>query len=267
MTLPETTALDLERDGGWLTVWFNEPAIRNPLTAARAADLTRLCEALAGDRSVRGVTFRGRGGMFSAGGDLKAFKTVFQGGAKREDVLTLSRDGARVFDLVNALPRVTVMAVEGAAMAGGMGLACCGDVVIAERDAKFAFTQTMIGLSPAQISPFVLQRLGARLGRRLMLTGASVAGEEALSVGMADILTDGPGEMDAAIAKVRGAVRRCAPEAVAGTKALILAMPGLDRAAQIEAAAENFADRMLSDEGREGVASFVAKRKPEWAER
>lgn len=266
MSLPDSKTLDLELADGWLTVWFNEPEIRNPLTAERSADLAALCAALQDRRDIRGVTFRGRGGTFCAGGDLKSFRAVFQGGASRDDVIELSRSAADLFDAVNALPQVTVMAVEGAAMAGGFGLVCCGDVVIADAEAKFAFSETKIGLTPAQISPFVLQRLGARIGRRLMLTAATLTGREAEAVGLADEVTEGAEAMEAALARLKSQVKKSAPGAIANTKGLILAMPRLDRATQKQAAAESFADAMLSDEGREGVASFVQKRKPNWAE-
>ncbi len=264
--LPETTALDLDLVGGWLTVWFNEPEIRNPLTTARVADLRALCDAIAPRRDIRGVTFRGRGRIFCAGGDLKSFKNVLQGNGDRDQVLAQSRRAGELMDMVNALPQVTVMAVEGAAMAGGLGLACTGDMVIVDAEARFALTETMIGLSPAQIAPFVIRRLGFRLGRRLMLTGASFKGREATELGLADQVVEGEAAMDAAVAAVTGQVLRCAPGAVADTKRLILAIPGLDRDRQIDMAAEIFADRMLDAEGREGVASFVEKRKPGWVE-
>ena len=266
MDLPETKSLDLELNAGWLTIWFNEPERRNPLTTARVDALRALCRALESRRDIRGVIFRGRGGVFCAGGDLKSFKVAFQVDATREDVIALSLNGADLFDLVNALPQVTVMAVEGAAMAGGFGLVCCGDVVVADAAAKFALAETRIGLTPAQISPFVLNRLGARLGRRLLLTAASFDGADAARIGLADVVTKGTREMDEAICNVATDVRRAAPGAVANTKRLILAMPGLDREGQKQAAAESFADAMLSEEGREGVASFVEKRKPSWAE-
>ncbi len=263
--LPQTEALDLEMDRGWLTVWFNQPEIRNPLTAERVRDLLTLCDTLTTRRDIRGVTFRGRGGMFCAGGDMKSFKAVFQAG-RHEDVVSMSLEGAALFDAVNTLPQVTVMAVEGAAMAGGFGLACVGDVVIADAATRFALTETTIGLTPAQISPFVLQRLGAKEGRRLMLLASALRAEEAVAVGLVDTVTDGTDAMDTAITAIRKQVERCAPGAVAETKRLILSLPSLSRDEQKQVAAEGFAERMLSDEGREGVASFLEKRKPKWAE-
>ncbi len=265
--LPATSTLDLELHDEWLTIWFNEPEKRNPLTAERVGELTAVCEAIADRRDIRGVTFRGRGGVFCAGGDLKAFRDVFQGGGERAATEAMSREGGQLFSRINELPQVTVMAVEGAAVAGGMGLVCAGDVVIVDRAAKFALTETMIGLSPAQIAPFLLQRLGMKTARRLMLTGASFDGEGALAFGLADELVEGAEELETAISAISGQVMRCAPGAVADTKRLIIGLQGLSRAEQIDMAARAFADRIHSDEGREGVASFMEKRKPEWAKR
>jgi len=264
--LPQTLALDLERDGGWLTVWFNQPEIRNPLTAERVRELLALCSALTDRSDIRGVTFRGRGGIFCAGGDLKSFKSVFQGGGGRTEVVALSLEAADVFDAIDALPQVTVMAVEGAAMAGGFGLVCVGDVVVADAEATFALTETRIGLTPAQIAPFVLRRLGLRHGRRLMLLAAMLDASEAAAVGLVDSVVAGPEAMTAEIAAIRAKVRRCAPGAVAETKRLIRSLPGQSRGAQKQTAAECFADSMLSAEGREGITSFLEKRKPRWAE-
>lgn len=263
--LPATSAIDLERDGDWLTVWFNQPESRNPLTGERVADLLALCTVLSARPDIRGVTFRGRGGIFCAGGDLKSFKDVFQGNADTAGVIEMSKDGGRMMGAVAALPQVTVMAVEGAAMAGGFGLACIGDMVIVEKGTRFALTETMIGLSPAQIAPFVIERLGPREGRRLMLLAQALDAEEALRIGLADRLVDGAGGIDAAIAEVCAQVLRCAPGAVAETKRLIRVLPPMSRAEQVEAAAASFAARMLSEEGREGISSFFEKRKPHWA--
>ncbi|MEX3006913.1 enoyl-CoA hydratase/isomerase family protein [Hoeflea sp. TYP-13] len=264
--LPETKALDLELEAGWLTIWFNQPESRNPLTGKRVTELLAVCAAIRDDRDIRGVTIRGRGGIFCAGGDLKMFRSAFQGEANRQEIIDMSLQAGVLFDAVNTLPQLTVMAVEGAAMAGGFGLTCSGDIVIADEAAKFSLTETMIGLTPAQISPFVLQRLGAREGRRLMLTAATMGAQEAKSVGLVDAVVSGPDDMNAEIARIGSQLMRCAPGAVADTKALILAIPNMSRQQQMQAAAENFADRMVSDEAREGIASFFDKRKPKWAE-
>ena len=262
---PALSALDLEFSDGWLTVWFNQPEIRNPLTAERSADLNALCAHLADRRDVRGVVFRGRGGVFCAGGDLKMFGAVFQGGADLDDVAKMSKAGGALFDAIDRLPQFTVMAVEGSAMAGGFGLACCGDMVVVEQEAKFALTEVAIGLTPAQIAPFVVRRLGQNAARRLMLSAERFDAARAVELGLADEAVQGAEGVDAALERIRDRIRRCAPGAVAETKALILNAPWLPREEQIQAAAESFGRCMLSEEGREGVTSFVEKRKPRWA--
>ena len=266
--LPKVTALELVLENGWLSIWFNQPKTRNALSTELTTDLVAVLEAVRDDRTVRGITLRGRGGVFCAGGDLKAFNKGQSGDADRresfDDVVAMSVRGAAMFDLVNTMPQVVVAVVEGAAMAGGFGLACCADLVICTPSARFAMTETAIGLTPAQISPFVIQKLGFATARRLMLTAARFEGVAAHSYGFADLLVDSEEDIGACETQIRKQVLACAPGAVADIKALILALPNLDRAAQIQAAAENFAGRLTSDEGREGVASFVEKRKPNW---
>jgi isohexenylglutaconyl-CoA hydratase len=264
-TLPDTRAVTAELSPArWLTIWLDEPQTRNALSAALSRDLLRVLEAARDDRGVRGITLRGRGGTFCAGGDLKSFGARGAGG-DRADIVAMSATGAALFEALDAQPQVVIAVVEGAALAGGFGLVCCADVVIAEAKAKFALTETMIGLSPAQISPFVLQRLGYSTGRRLMLTGARFGATEALALGLADFVADGVEALTAQEDQVQADVLRCAPGAIAATKALIRAAPRLAGAEMVQRAAETFADRLLSEEGLEGVASFLEKRPPHWA--
>lgn len=262
MKIPPTTAIACDLTTGWLNIWFAQPESRNALSQELTGDLVNVLQAVHDERSVRGITLRGRGGVFCAGGDLKAFKSSQTG--DRETAIAASKRGAQMFDLVNTMPQVVVAVVEGAAMAGGLGLACCADVVIGAADAKFAMTETGIGLSPAQIAPFVIQKLGYATARRLMLTAARFDGRRAHGFGLVDLLVDDVEALEAAELQIRKQVLACAPGAVAATKALILAVPNLDRAQTLQLAAETFTHCLFSDEGREGVASFVEKRKPRW---
>ncbi|MCV2887825.1 enoyl-CoA hydratase/isomerase family protein [Ruegeria aquimaris] len=262
--LPVSNHYELEQTESWLTVWLNEPQARNPLTAARVSDLLTLCAALQGS-DLRGVVFRGRGGVFCAGGDLKAFQAVMQGEAGHAEVVALSLQAANLFDAVSGLPQFTVMAVEGAAMAGGLGLACCGDMVLAEETAHFALSEVRLGLTPAQIAPFVVARLGMRTARRLMLSGESVGGDTARGIGLADRLVPAGG-MDAALDDLRRAMAPVAPQAVAMIKRQLSGLSYQSRNDQRQSAAEAFASALLSAEAREGIAAFLEKRKPRWAE-
>lgn len=263
--LPRCETLDLELTRGWLTIWFNDPARRNPLTAARVTEISTLCAALNRRSDIRGVVFRGSGGIFCAGGDLKAFQTAFQGSADRTAVYDASLEAGEMFAALASLPQFTVMVVEGAAMAGGLGLACTGDLVIAEAGARFALSETRIGLTPAQIAPYLVARLGMVTARRLMMTGAVFDTARARALGLVDEVVEGPDGVLEALKLLHEELRPAAPGAVAAIKAQLIVLPGQSPEARARTAADSFADRMLSDEGREGIASFFEKRKPSWA--
>ncbi len=266
--LPETENIILEEDNGWLTIWFNRPDNRNALSAELTAELRATLSAVRDDRSIRGITLRGKGGVFCAGGDLKGFKNNYQGGSQTvDDVAANSRRGGEMFDQINEMPQVVVILVEGAAMAGGLGMVCTADAVAVTKDAKFSMTETTLGIPPAQIAPFVAQRLGLRVARRLMVTASRFDGAEAGRLGLADYVVDDAAGLDEVEAQIKKQVMRCAPGANAVTKSIVLATRHLDRPAMLDFAAKGFAQCMLSDEGREGVASFLEKRRPVWSEK
>ncbi len=265
-TLPHTENLLLEQDNGWLTIWFNRPETRNALSEALTDDLCTVLNTLRDDKACRGITLRGKGGIFCAGGDLKNFKAGFQGGEQSQaDIEAASRAAGEMFDLINELPQVVVILVEGAAMAGGLGMVCTADVVAVTRDAKFAMTETTLGIPPAQIAPFVAQRLGLSAARRLMLTASRFNGEEAERLGLADFVVEDAAGLDQIEADIKKQVNRCAPGANAVTKEVVLATRHLNREEMVDFAAKGFASCMLSEEGKEGVAAFFEKRKPYWA--
>ena len=270
-TLPKTENILLEHRAGWLTIWFNRPDNRNALSKELTTELKAVLNAVRDDRAIRGITLRGKGGVFCAGGDLKGFRNNYQGGGQGggqsvDDIAASSRQGGQMFDLINEMPQFVLILVEGAAMAGGLGMVCCADAVAVTKDAKFAMTETAIGIPPAQIAPFVVQRLGLRTARRLMVTAHRFDGKEAGRLGLADYVVEDAAGLDQIQADMHAQVMRCAPGANAVTKAIVLATRHLDRDGQLDFAAKGFAECMLSDEGREGVASFIEKRKPVWAE-
>lgn len=265
---PEVSVLELALESGWLTIWFNQPHIRNPLTDEMRSELLSVLDTVRDDRSVRGITLRGKGGLFCAGGDLKSFKGLASGSASRESTINMSSDIGHLLAAVNSMPQLVVAMVEGAAIAGGFGLACCADIVLCERNAKFAMTETAIGLSPAQIAPYVIQKLGYPTARKLMLTAARFDAQGALEYGFADELADDASGLEEIEKSLKAQIQRCAPGAVADSKALILALNGVTNPEQIiEIAANNFADRVQSPEALEGISAFFEKRKPNWVSR
>ena len=265
-TLPKTKNIELALDQGWLTIALNTPENRNALSEELTAELVAALHAVRDDRTVRGITLRGRGEVFCAGGDLKGFKSGFHGEeSNHARVAAANRKAGEMFSLIDSMPQVVLVLVHGAAIAGGLGMVCCGDVVVVTGDAKFSLTETQLGFPPAQIAPYVGRRLGVSTARRLMLTGARFTGAHALELGLADFIAEDEIGFDAIEAEIRRDVMRCAPEANGITKEILLAAPRLSADEMMDFAADGFARCMLSDEGREGIASFVEKRKPSWA--
>ncbi len=258
-----TPRLVAEVQQGWLRLTFNEPEKKNRLSDELVADLLAILSRLPADSSVRGVSFRGRGGVFCAGGDLSKFAAMVS--ASHAEVVQLNKQGGALFEAIRTLPQVTVALLEGAALAGGLGIACCCDVVIATRETRFAFSETQLGIIPAQIAPYVIERVGPAIGRRLMITAEQLTADDALNMQLVDDVVDTAEQLAERDLAVMARVLRCAPGAVASLKTLLSGMSRLGDQDATHVAALHFADCLLSEEGREGLASFHEKRKPYWA--
>lgn len=265
-TLPTTEQIQLELDQGWLTIWLNRPESRNALTEQMTDELLTTLAAVQEDRTVRGISVTGRGECFCAGGDIKGFKSIFQGKANAESVARASRRAGQLFNALAQAPQVVLMLIDGAAMAGGMGMACAGDIVIATKRAMFGLTETTLGIPPAQIAPWVVGRLGQTAARRLMLTGQRIDCAAALQIGLVDYAEEDAVAVHRREAQIRSQVMRCAPGANAATKSILAAVNRLETDAMIDFAAEQFTHCMLGEEGLEGVSAFIEKRKPRWQE-
>lgn len=261
--LPTVDELDLESSGDTLTIWFNRPEARNALSTKMANELAQVLEALP-DLAYRFVVLRGRGGVFCSGGDLKVFREVFQSGAPREEIVAFNADFGRTLAAVRALPQLFVVLIEGAAVAGGLGIACLADVSMTTADARFALSEVSLGIPPAQITPVVIKRIGAAQARRLLLTAQRFDGREAEDLGFVHFCEPNTDALEDRLATVLGDARRAAPGAVALTKRIIDACDELDEAELVTFAAERFADALLGAEAREGMQSFAEKRSPYW---
>jgi len=265
-SLPETRSLILERTGSVLRIWFNRPDARNALTAEVTEELSAVLDAVRDDRTLRTIILRGKGGVFCAGGDIKGFKSGMQGGADPAEVARGNRSFGDLMIKLNEQPQVTVLLVEGGAIGGGLGLACIGDVTIVTKDTRFQLSETSLGIPPAQIAPFVTERVGLTQARRLMLTGARFKGEEAVRLGIGHFLAEDAADLERLCDEVLGQIANCAPGANAVTKAIIFETTRKPRSEALDFASQGFARCMLSDEGREGVSAFIEKRKPSWSQ-
>jgi len=260
---PGTQHSIIDLEDGWLTIWFNRPEKRNALSNKLLGEILNALESVHDDRSVRGILLRGKGSIFCAGADLEELKKITSSKHVSKNLaFKMSTKIGKVFEQIRKAPQITISAVEGPAMAGAFGIACASDILIAMSDARFALTETKLGLTPAQIAPHVLGRLGFTQARKLMLLGGAFDGKKAFDMGMVDYLAETESELNRLIQDIKTKVKNCAPKAVATTKKLIAkAYPGID----IKHAAELFSDCVVHDEGREGLSSFFDKRKPSWS--
>jgi isohexenylglutaconyl-CoA hydratase len=273
---PATETLLLAEDQGVLYVTFNRPERRNALSTKMVEELIAVFAALHGAPELRAVVLRGAGGTFCAGADIKDMQSA-RGGAQpaaeaasasdpKQAAARANRRFGVLMSAVNDAPQPVVAVVEGSVMGGGIGIVCASDVALASRDARFGLPETGLGLIPAQIAPFVVQRIGLTHARRLMVTGARVDGEEAARLGLVHELCDDGAALEQSLARVLAQIRRCAPRANAATKKLVLSAPGRALPDVLDEAAQLFAEASLGDEAREGTAAFVQKRAPNWAE-
>lgn len=266
--LPNCAEIELAIDDGWLKIRLNRPEARNALSAEMIRELATAFRAVRDDRSVRGISLRGAGGYFCAGGDLKMLRSIgaMADAEARAAALDVSRDGAELFRLVREAPQPVIALIEGPVMAGGVGLASASDFAICAANAVFSLSEVAVGLVPAQIAPYVVQRLGFIRGRQMMISAARINAAEAIAVGLVDQVVDDSDALEAAEAEMIAKLRRAAPDAVAKTKAMIDLAGLVSTSDFIDHAAAAFADAVTGGEGREGLAAFGEGRKPAWTQ-
>ena len=264
--MPEMT-LDLRADGGVLHVTLNRPATRNAMSLQMVDELRDVLARAEAAGDVRAIVLRGAGGHFCAGADLQDMAQARQ----RElagDSHAIAAVNARFGALCGAFARTgiaTVAVLEGTVMGGGLGLACVVDVALAGQGAQLRLPETSLGIVPAQIAAFLVERVGASQARRLAVTGGRLDGAQALAIGLVHEVHEDGAALDAALAATLAQTLRCAPGAIAATKALMARALHTPAADLVDDAAQLFAGAARGPEGVEGMAAFLQKRSPSWA--
>jgi isohexenylglutaconyl-CoA hydratase len=257
--------LRVQQTGRRLTLTLDDARRQNALSVEMIESIDHALEGAPHDLAA--LVIQGANGVFSAGADLKSLAEALAkplACGETDALQTLNAAGGRFFARFAALPFMTIAVVDGAAVGGGMGLAAASDVVIATPRARFALTETSLGIPPAQIAPYLAHRLGEHVARRLAMTGARIEGREAETLGLADFYCGSDAERDAKLEALLQSVERCASCANAETKRLFRLTRSTTPEAYIDAAAKSFAEALRGPEGREGVAAFLAKRAPTW---
>ena len=263
--------LIIERFDYVMYVTLNRPESRNAMSMFMLNELRGLFDSLQDDPSVRAVVLRGSNGHFCSGGDIKDMANARARAAQSaadatESFYALNRAFGKLITQANALPQVVITVLEGAVLGGGFGLACISDVGIAAQSAQFGLPETSLGVIPAQIAPFVVQRIGLTQARRLALLGERFDGAEAVRLGIAHFLAKDGSDIEKILNDVLAKVKRCAPDANRKTKALMQRVGLIDMEALLDGAAQEFAAAVLGAEGAEGTMAFVQKRLPNWAQ-
>jgi isohexenylglutaconyl-CoA hydratase len=212
---------------------------------------------------VRVIVLRGAGGHFCAGGDLRDMaKARAEGGDA--PLAAVSAAFGELCCTFAATGLAVVAVLQGTVMGGGLGLACVADAVIADETANLRLPETSLGVIPAQIAPFLVERLGYSEAKRLAVTGGRLDAQEALALRLVHEVVSSA-DLDAAVAAQVNAILRCAPSAIAQTKALLAQARFEPPASLVQHAAEVFSRAVQSEEGIEGTTAFLQKRQPAWA--
>ncbi|ENU31052.1 hypothetical protein F991_01141 [Acinetobacter sp. CIP-A165] len=260
-------SIQLEQQGGILTLWLNRPESRNAMSLNMVNAIQQVFAHIADDASIRAVILRGKGGHFCAGGDIKdmaALRAEAANAGSLQPYVDFNRRFGAMIEQVDQAPQTVVVVLEGAVLGGGFGLACVSDIAISCNDAQFGLPETGLGILPAQIAPFVVKRIGLTQARRLALLGLRFNGEAALKFGVVHEVAQDDTELEQQLAETIQLIKRAAPLASRATKALLHRTLSEPLTELLDDAAQQFAQAVGGTEGQEGTMAFIQKRLPNW---
>jgi len=253
--------LELTYDGALATITLNRPEKRNAISYDLIEELLSAFDEVAKSRALV-LILTGAGKAFCSGMDLDNLKSLI--GRSPEQSLEDSRVMARLFRTLYDFPKPTIAAVNGAAIAGGTGLATLCDFTLAVPDAKFGYTEVRIGFIPAIVSAFLLRQVGEKIARDLLLTGRLFDPEEARRIGLVTEIVS----TETLLARARELASQLienSPASLLYTKRLLSEAARAQLDAQIDAAVRQNAGIRATADFREGITSFLEKRKPKWS--
>ena len=245
-----------------LTLTLNRPDMRNAFNDEVVAELTRAFQDAASRADVRAVVLAAVGPAFCAGADLNWMRRMADN--TRAENLADAAALAEMLRVMYECPKPTVARVQGDVFAGGMGLVAACDMAVSVHSASFCLSEVKLGLIPATISPYVIRAMGARAAHRYFLTAERFSATEAHRIGFVHEVVSEE-QLDAKVAELALALVSASPNAVRSCKMLLQEVAGRDIDAPLVArTVEGIADIRSSSEGKEGVQSFLQKRKPNW---
>jgi methylglutaconyl-CoA hydratase len=254
--------LQLAFEAGVATVTLNRPEVRNAFNDEVIGELTGVFAEYAERSEVRCIVLAANGTAFCAGADLNWMKRMSS--YSYEQNLDDAKALANMLRVLYRCPKPTIARVQGDTYAGGMGLVAACDIAVAVDTANFCLSEVKLGLIPATISPYVIRAMGARASHRYFLTAERFDAAEALRLGFVHEVVKAD-ELDAKVGGIAQSLVAAGPAAVKACKELVHDVAGreIDHVL-VERTVKGIADIRVSDEGREGIQSFLGKRKPSW---
>lgn len=255
------TTLKYEKDGAIATVTLNRPDKRNAISSTMIDELLGALNVADNDGAVRVLILTGAGRAFCSGMDLETLQSIAnQTGAQN---LADSRQMARMFHRIYSFPKPLITAVNGAAIAGGCGIATFSDITLAVPEAKFGYTEVRIGFIPALVSVLLRRQIGEKHARELLLTGTIIDAAEAFRLGMVTEIVAAADLLKRAH-EVATKFLEASPTSLRRTKRLLLQYDDKEVTQEIEMATQENAAIRATEDFREGLASFLEKRHPKW---
>lgn len=248
-------------DSGVATVTLNRPDKRNAISYELIDDLLGALDEV-GQSSARVLVLAGAGKAFCSGMDLENLQTLI--GRTPEQSLKDSETMARLFRSLYDFPKPTIAAVNGPAIAGGCGLATLCDFTLAVPDAKFGYTEVRIGFVPAIVSTFLLRQVGEKHTRDLLLTGRIIGADEAYRIGLINEIV-APEKLMERARELAAQLMENSPSSLSYTKRLLSEHAQRELDEQIQSAVRENAAVRATHDFREGISSFLEKRKPRWS--
>ena len=242
------------------TVTLNRPDVRNAFNEELIAELTAWAKSVVPGQT-RVAVLQGAGPVFSAGADVHWMAKMI--GYSHDENLADAERAAAMFNALDRLPVPLIGRVQGAALGGGSGLAAVCDVVVAADDAQFGFTEVVLGILPAMISPYVVRKIGIASARELCLSGTRFTAARAKEIGLVSEVVPAA-SLDAAITRHVDLFLKAAPGAVARAKALLRQVHGRLPEDVVVLTTSAIADQRVSPEGQEGLKAFLEKRPAAW---
>lgn len=239
---------------------LNRPSAKNAMNNQMVLDIIAAFEGLKDNRDVRAIVLSGADGTFCAGGDLKEMQALQQGAT---DNFSGTLD--KMLRTINEAPQVVIAKVEGAAMGGGFGIVCVADIAIASTEAKMGLPEVRLGIVPALISPYVIERVGLTRARELMLTGRRFDGLTACDYGIVHEAVV-PEELEQRINVILDEIKLCSPQALAACKQLIFAVKDKPTGETVDYRTNLLSELRRSEDGQEGMKAFLEKRPAKWTE-